>query len=75
MKQIFEIHNLQPKEKPHMVSNNIEAIQKSIKMKVKSEKYFYGYSYRCPCYNTIFNEGNKPNYCSNCGQALDWSEK
>lgn len=32
--------------------------------------------YKCPCCNThIFHVWDSENYCANCGQALDWSEK
>lgn len=31
----------------------------------------YGYLYACPMCKKAFYE-NKPNFCDNCGQAIDW---
>lgn len=34
-----------------------------------------GYYYQCPIFECSANINRFMNYCSNCGQALEWSEK
>ena len=47
------------------------ALEKQIPKKVQVEKYdIGGNDYFCPC----CTEKSKGQYCSNCGQALDWSD-
>ena len=38
-----------------------------------SHEYTYN-AYECPTCKKLISDGT-PNYCSNCGQALDWSVK
>lgn len=47
------------------------ALEKQIPKKIIVEKYdIGGNDYFCPC----CSEASKGLYCSNCGQALDWSD-
>ncbi len=59
-----------------------EAVQKQIPKKVNIQRYIYT---KCNCgheFSKHYGDGyydvpheNKTNYCPDCGQALDWSEK
>lgn len=56
---------------------SIEALEKQIQQKVVNRGYLYGYAHHCPICNHLIYEGaygEKAKFCSNCGQALDWSE-
>lgn len=52
----------------------IHALKKQIRMQVRREAGFYGPIPYCPICNSRLAEFDYDNYCSNCGQALDWSE-
>ena len=67
------------KEQMELVNKVSEALSKQIPMKVNREKeLFYNQWAYCPiCNNKMMNWASKSlcdKYCSNCGQALDWSE-
>lgn len=53
-----------------------ELVDKSTPSKIKHDRYYdeiednWMDEYYCPCCNEAVN--HKDNYCSNCGQALDW---
>lgn len=56
---------------------SIDALEKQIPKKVICDGYFYGYTHHCPVCNAQVSKrayGVSDTYCSNCGQALDWSE-
>ena len=57
-------------------SNILTALKKQIPQKVTKSSYFYGYIYGCPCCdNYVSKERNSTiQYCSHCGQALDWGK-
>ena len=41
---------------------------------IKPYSHEYKYTdYKCPCCGYLCSDGT-PNFCWNCGQALDWSE-
>lgn len=56
-----------------------ELVDKSTPSKIKHDRYYdeiednWMDEYYCPCCNEAVN--HKDNYCSNCGQALDWRAK
>lgn len=42
---------------------------------IKPYSHEYKYTdYKCPCCEHLCSDGT-PNFCWNCGQALDWREK
>lgn len=57
----------------------IEALEKQIPKKPEKNEYNY---FICPCCNSddysLMHDSNyadRYNYCHNCGQALDWSDR
>ena len=51
----------------------IEALEKQVE---KKGKVFFGGWLDCPnCENDISGFEERPNYCPNCGQAIDWTEE
>ncbi len=54
-----------------MMRTAIEALEKQLPKKPQTSKAYYG----CPDCTTIRSLRQKHNYCHNCGQRLDWSEK
>lgn len=52
---------------------SIEALEKQVE---KKGKVFFGGWLDCPnCENDISGFEERPNYCPNCGQKIDWSDK
>ena len=53
-----------------------KALRKQNPQKVRVQNYFYGHIYSCPCCDHFLTtvKEHTTNYCSECGQALDWSE-
>ena len=65
VKKTFECKFFEDKEKIKI------ALEKQIPKKIIVEKYdIGGNDYFCPCCSEV----SKSLYCSNCGQALDWSD-
>ena len=56
------------------LSKEIRSLSKQVPQKPKSEKYFYGTVYSCPRCGVYTDNATNLNYCSRCGQALDWRE-
>lgn len=55
------------------ITLSIEALEKQVE---KKGKVFFGGWLDCPnCENDISGFEERPNYCPNCGQKIDWSDK
>lgn len=54
----------------------VKVLEKQIPKEVSIMKYRNDYDWTCNSCNTTFEyiryTSDKPNYCSNCGQALKW---
>ena len=50
------------------------AIGKQIPMKLKDDEEFKGRFFYCPKCEKLFCGNDNPNYCSDCGQKLDWDK-
>lgn len=63
----------------HISDNTIlEALSKSLPMKPQRNWVFLDNSYElgdCPTCSSLVDSEEQKNYCSWCGQALDWSEE
>lgn len=57
----------------------VKALDKQDAKKPKSKKVqnikYVTNIYKCPCCDKCLSRIGMENYCCNCGQALDWSEK
>jgi len=51
----------------------LEACEKSLPKKVVVNSNYFIVHYACPCGRVYFRGDYKDNYCSVCGQLLDWS--
>ena len=58
--------------------NSLEYIKELVDKATPKEPIFPGENYfflwKCPSCNQDFISDSANNYCSNCGQTLDWSE-
>lgn len=59
-----------------------ECVEKQVAKAPKVERGEYVKSYRCPrCFSTLLGRvgkmdiGHETEYCCNCGQHLDWSDR
>lgn len=74
-----------PKEQIDMIEGyynlTIEALEKQLPKKVNYEGAFINNGFtryrmaKCPCCEKWYNSIDENNYCSGCGQKLDWSEE
>lgn len=55
----------------------VEALEKQIPKKPQIDKQTWGRNfivYECPICNHWLDSKTQHNYCSNCGQAIDWGD-
>lgn len=60
------------------ISKGIEALDKQTShLPLESYDGYYNgtpcYEFRCPCCEHFFDDDETPDYCEDCGQAIDWS--
>lgn len=74
---------IEERKKKHIGLYNtaIEALEKQLPKKVNYEGAFINNGFtryrmaKCPCCEKWYNSIDENNYCSGCGQKLDWSEE
>lgn len=54
------------------ISKAIEALEKQIPKRVRRDKYGLGLCPNCGQLGVYDVEANELDYCSDCGQAIDW---